>query len=96
MALEKENPGWNFESVKEQAQSKWKKLLSRVQVQGTPEQKTAFYTSLYHLYTQPNDITDVDGRYRGVNDSVFIQKADIIQHYHCGIPIEQHILCILY
>ena len=75
LALEKENPGWNFESVKEQAQSKWEKLLSRVQVQGTPEQKTAFYTSLYHLYTQPNDITDVDGRYRGVNDSVFYSKS---------------------
>lgn len=42
LALEKENPGWNFESVKEQAQSKWKKLLSRVQVQGTPEQKQHF------------------------------------------------------
>ncbi|NDV80699.1 glycoside hydrolase family 92 protein [Bacteroides sp. 51] len=70
-SLEKENPGWDFAQVKKKAALTWNELLSRVRVQGTEEQKTVFYTSLYHLYIQPNDITDTDGRYRGVNDSVF-------------------------
>ncbi len=69
-SLEKENAGWNFDAIKASAGEVWNHLLSRVQVQGTEVQKTVFYTSLYHLYIQPNDITDTDGRYRGVNDSI--------------------------
>lgn len=49
--------------------------MSKVSVSGTKEQKTNFYTSLYHLYIQPNDIADIDGKYRGVNDSVFVSKS---------------------
>ena len=71
MALEKENAEWNFGTIKSQAHNKWNELLSRVEVDGTFEQKTNFYTSLYHLYIQPNNIADIDGRYRGANDSVY-------------------------
>ena len=70
-SLEAENPGWDFAQVRKKAERAWNELLSRVRIQGTEDQKTVFYTSLYHLYIQPNDITDTDGRYRGVNDSVF-------------------------
>lgn len=69
-ALEKENPDWNFEKVKTQATEAWNNLLSRIDVSGTEEQKVNFYTSIYHLCIQPNNITDVDGRYRGANDSI--------------------------
>lgn len=70
-SMEKENSAWNFNQIKTQAQDKWNKLLSVADIEGTEEQKTNFYTSLYHLYVQPNNIADTDGRYRGVNDSVF-------------------------
>ena len=69
-ALEKENPDWNFEKVKTQAAEAWNNLLSRIDVSGTEEQKVNFYTSIYHLCIQPNNITDVDGRYKGPNDSI--------------------------
>lgn len=71
MALEKENIGWDFSSIKNLAHKKWNDLLSRVKVEGTQEQKINFYTSLYHLYIQPNNIADIDGKYRGANDSVY-------------------------
>lgn len=70
-SLEKENNGWNFDSVKVQAREKWDTLLSRVEVKGSLEQKINFYTSLYHAFIQPNNIADTDGRYRGVNDSIY-------------------------
>ncbi|NDW08569.1 GH92 family glycosyl hydrolase [Dysgonomonas sp. 520] len=69
-SMEKENPAWDFEAVKESTRSKWNELLSRVEITGTDDQKTSFYTSLYHLFIQPNNIADADGKYRGVNDSI--------------------------
>jgi predicted alpha-1,2-mannosidase len=69
-SMAKESPKWNFDAVRRQTSAKWNELFSRVQVSGTDEQKKNFYTSLYHLYIQPNDIADTDGRYRGANDSV--------------------------
>ena len=44
--------------------------MSRIEVEGTDEEKTNFYTSFYHALIQPNEISDVDGRYRNAADSV--------------------------
>ena len=75
VSLQKENPDWNFESVKEQARKKWNSILSRVDAVGSDEGKINFYTSMYHLFIQPNNIADTDGRYRGANDSVFVAET---------------------
>jgi len=69
-SLSAENPDWNFNSIKEKTQGQWTKLLSRVQVSGDDKQKTNFYTALYHLFIQPNNIADIDGKYRGADDKV--------------------------
>ena len=69
-SLEAENPGWDFEKTRESAHAKWHNLLSRVAVEGSDEQKKNVYTSLYHLYIQPNEISDLDGRYRGIDGEV--------------------------
>ncbi len=61
-ALEAENPGWDFEKTRAAAHEKWHSLLSRVEVEGSEEEKTNVYTSLYHLYIQPNEISDVNER----------------------------------
>lgn len=74
-ALLAENPDWDFNAIKNATQNEWRELLSQVEVTGTEEQKINFYTSLYHLYIQPNNIADVDGKYRGINDSVFTSKT---------------------
>ena len=61
---------WDFDKVRKDAETAWENLLSRVSVEGSIEQKKNFYTSMYHLYIQPHNIADVDGQYRGSNDSV--------------------------
>ena len=53
-----EIPEWDFDRVASAADAKWSKLLSRVTVEGSDDQKRNFYTSLYHLFIQPNDISD--------------------------------------
>ena len=68
--LAAEVSGWDFAAVHQQAKAAWNGMLSRAEVQGTQAQKENFYTSLYHLFIQPNNIADVDGQYRGADDKV--------------------------
>ena len=77
--LKTENDGWDFSSIKNNANNEWEKLLSRIQIEGNKDQKESFYTSLYHLYLQPTDIADVNGKYRGANDSVYSSAS---KHYY--------------
>jgi predicted alpha-1,2-mannosidase len=65
-----EVPGWDFEGIRTAAKADWNRYLSRIEVEGTDEEKTNFYTSFYHALIQPNEISDVDGRYRNAADSV--------------------------
>lgn len=65
-----EVPRWDFEGVRTAAKADWNSYLSRIAVEGTDEEKTNFYTSFYHALIQPNEISDVDGRYRNAADSV--------------------------
>jgi len=56
----------NFDDVKDQAQELWNNELSRIKISGgTEDEKTIFYTSLYHTMIDPRIYTDVDGRYTG-------------------------------
>lgn len=68
--LAAEGSGWDFDAVHQQAKNEWNRYLSRVQAEGSDDEKTNFYTSLYHLYIQPNNIADVDGRYVGPNGEI--------------------------
>ncbi len=65
-----EVPGWSFSSVYEKAREAWEKVLSLIDIEGSESQKTNFYTAHYHLYIQPNNIADVDGRYNGADNQV--------------------------
>lgn len=65
-----EVPGWDFEGIRTAAKADWNSYLSRIEVEGTDEEKTNFYTSFYHALIQPNEISDIDGRYRNAADSV--------------------------
>jgi len=70
---------WNFEKVRLAAENKWEEYLSRVQIEGSDSQKTNFYTSMYHLLIQPNNIADVDGQYRGPTD--LVSKSPFGKYY---------------
>ena len=69
-AFAKEADGRTFEQVRTETRAKWNELLGRVVAEGSDADLKNFYTSLYHLFIQPNDITDVDGRYRGADGKV--------------------------
>ena len=68
---EAETRGQTFASVRAANRAEWNGLLSRARlVKGTDGQKASWYTALYHLCVQPNEQTDVDGRYRTADDRV--------------------------
>lgn len=49
----------SFDAVKRAARDRWNSLLSGVEIPGADDAtRTSFYTSLYHLYFQPNNIAD--------------------------------------
>ena len=54
-----EMPGWDFDAVRNEARRKWNEVLGKAVIEGTVDQKKNWYTSLYHLYIQPNDLADV-------------------------------------
>jgi len=57
--LQSEIKNWEFDKIRTAAKGKWNELLSRVKIEGSTEQKDIFYTSMYHLFIQPNNIADV-------------------------------------
>ena len=69
--LAKEIPAWDFAGVKDRARAEWNRYFRRMEMTGgTADEKANFYTALYHLCIQPNNIADVDGRYRGADGKV--------------------------
>ena len=75
-----EAQSWNFDEYVQNAHDIWQKELSRIDVEGTDEQKTIFYTGLYHVLMQPNTMSDVDGRYMDTNFE--IKQMPEGQTYH--------------
>jgi predicted alpha-1,2-mannosidase len=66
--LEAEIGNKTFEQVKKIAQEFWEQQLEKIVLEDTNEDnKTNFYTSLYHVSIAPNLYQDVDGRYRGMD-----------------------------
>lgn len=63
--LDEEIPGWSFDRVHADARARWEEELGRIRVSGgTPEQRTVFYTALYHTMFHPNLFHDAGGDYR--------------------------------
>jgi predicted alpha-1,2-mannosidase len=62
--LETELPHWDFDRVHAEATEAWNDWLGRISVEGgTEDQKTKFYTDLYHALLGRRRINDVDGSY---------------------------------
>ena len=68
--LETEVPDWNFAEVTRTAHNEWNSYLSRIDVTGTDTDKQNYYTAFYHALIQPNQIADVDGKYRNADNKV--------------------------
>jgi predicted alpha-1,2-mannosidase len=66
MNLEREITGWDFDNVHASARKLWNQSLNKIKIEGgTEEEKTVFYTALYHTMIDPRIVSDVDGAYTG-------------------------------
>lgn len=62
--LEKETANKNFDDVYATTKAAWNKTLSTVEVKGgSADDKTIFYTALYHTQIHPNTLNDYNGDY---------------------------------
>ena len=62
--LQAEQSGFDFGKVLADAEAAWQGQLGRIRVTGgTEEQKTVFYTALYHALIHPNILDDVNGEF---------------------------------
>ena len=66
--VEAEISGWDFDGVRRAARQQWNTYLSKIDIDTKDnDQRTMFYTALYHTGMQPNLFTDADGRYFGMD-----------------------------
>ncbi|OIQ38025.1 MAG: alpha-mannosidase [Bacteroidetes bacterium MedPE-SWsnd-G1] len=65
--LEKETMNKSFDDVRIETKNKWNETLSRIKVEGgTEEDKTIFYSALYHTQIHPNTFNDINGDYQEI------------------------------
>lgn len=74
--LEAEIKDWNFDLVRQKATALWNKALGKMTITGgTEEEKSVFYTALYHTMIDPRTFSDVDGRYIGGDGKIHVVKG---------------------
>ncbi|MDB5766984.1 MAG: Alpha,2-mannosidase [Collimonas fungivorans] len=79
--LEQENPGWDFNAVRDAADNAWNTRLNTIQVSGGSDtEKRKFYTALYHSLLSPNTNSDVSGDYIGFDQKVHQVEAGRTQY----------------
>ncbi len=76
--LNTEQPeGTTFEDIYAAARLKWNDDLGRIKVEGgTDEQKTVFYTALYHTLIHPNILQDVNGQYPAMESNEILTMPE--------------------
>lgn len=78
--LETEIPDWDFNKTKAETQQRWNDELAKIEVEMmSDDEKTIFYTALYHSFLNPNTFQDVDGKYRGTD--LKIHQATTFTNY---------------
>lgn len=62
--LDEETDNKSFEAIYKETYNEWNNLLSRIIVEGgSKDDKTIFYTALYHTLIHPNTLNDFNGEY---------------------------------
>lgn len=77
--LKAEIKDWNFDRVAQEADAAWNDELGKIKVE-TPnlDDKTIFYTGLYHTMTAPSVFSDVNGQYRGSDGKIY--QGDFVNY----------------
>jgi len=69
--LEHDIPHWNFDKVLSQNQKAWNDAINCLEVSGgSDEEKTIFYTALYHTMIDPRAFSDINGNYVGADKKI--------------------------
>ncbi len=69
--LEHDIDHWDFDRTHEEARNSWNKAIKNVVVSGgTEDEKTIFYTALYHTMIDPRTFSDVNGNYIGADNKI--------------------------
>ena len=69
--LEKEIPDWDFEKTVSSTVEEWNSYLDRVSVEGgSDDQKTCFYTALYHTLQYPRIFSEYGKYYSAFDDKI--------------------------
>lgn len=97
--LQKEIGSVSFAQLKARTRKAWNDLLGRVQVQGgSADDKTVFYTALYHSLIHPNIFNDANGAFPAADGSIKSSATpryttfslwDTYRNYH-------QLMCLLY
>jgi predicted alpha-1,2-mannosidase len=83
--LETEIPGWDFDGVRNAAKEIWNNELSRIEIDGTTEdKKEIFYTAVYHSLLAQYISQDVDGKYFGSDQKIHTAEGyDFYGSFSC-------------
>lgn len=69
--LQAEDPGWDFDRVRHQAEETWAKKLDLVEVKGgTEKEKMLFYSCLYHSFYSPRLVARKGEEFTGLDGKV--------------------------
>lgn len=67
-----EIPGWNFDKITKQADAKWNKELSQIEIETNNEaDKRIFYTAMFHALIHPSLFNDNNGDYQGADNKTY-------------------------
>lgn len=77
--LRAEAAGKTFDLLAREAADNWNRQLSSIEIEGSADQKSMFYTSYYHTMINPSVYMDVDGNYRGLDHN--IHRAEGFTNY---------------
>lgn len=82
--LEQEIPDWDFDRVRNANRDLWNDALSKIAVKGGEREKTIFYTAMYHTMIDPRCCSDIDGKYRGADNSIHTSNDFIYRTIFSG------------
>ena len=84
--LETEIPQWDFAKVVADSKTAWNRELNRITLEGaTPEQRTKFYTAMYHTFTMPTDKTGENPRWTS-GEPYYDDLFALWDTYRCSFP----------
>jgi predicted alpha-1,2-mannosidase len=75
--ISSENPGWDFDRVRNQAKQIWARTLNQIEVEGGSEkERRLFYSCLYHSFASPRLVAAKGEQFTGLDGKVRTASYD--------------------